>query len=122
MINDYFTILRSEATDNLSGVVSIRLNAHSIIYEGHFPGEPVSPGVCNIEMIRECAEAVHGHALRINRIKQCRLTTLVTPLNHSTADVTINLQEQEPNTYRLTATLGKGEETYLTLKADVADE
>lgn len=122
MINDYFTILRSEATDNLSGVVSIRLNAHSIVYEGHFPGEPVSPGVCNIEMIRECAEAVHGHALRINRIKQCRLTTLVTPLNHSTADVTINLQEQKPNTYRLTATLGKGEETYLTLKADVADE
>lgn len=49
------------------------------VYNGHFPGRPVCPGVCNMQIIKECAELMTSHKLTIARIKQCRLTTVVTP-------------------------------------------
>ena len=132
MIDDYFSIERCTSESPQKGIVRVRLNPDSRVYEGHFPDAPVSPGVCNIEMIRRCAEAIHGHELRIRTIKQCRLTTLMTPLSHPQADVRVELQEiqwgtspnvqKEPGVYRLTASIGEGDMTYLTLKADVSDE
>ena len=32
------------------------LTMNEEFFQGHFPNNPVSPGVCNIEMIKECAE------------------------------------------------------------------
>jgi 3-hydroxyacyl-[acyl-carrier-protein] dehydratase len=122
MMSDYFSILQCESKDSLSGIIRIQLNPDCRVYQGHFPKEPVSPGVCNIEMIRCCAEYIHHHPIRIRKIKQCRLTALMTPHITPQANVTISLQENEQGVYRLTASICEGETTYMTLKADIADE
>ena len=106
----------------MKGTVRVSLNPGCRVYEGHFPGKPVSPGVCNIEMVRQCAERIHQRALRIRRIKQCRMTTLMAPHSHPQADVTVEMHPQEAGSYRLTAAIGEGSATWLTLKADVTDE
>lgn len=49
------------------------------IYRGHFPGHPVCPGVCGIELIKECAMMLTGHKLRIHTIHKCRFTAVATP-------------------------------------------
>ena len=102
-------------------IFHIALNPDCGVYEGHFPGEPVSPGVCNIQMIKECAEQVVGKSLFLSNLQQCRLTTLVTPLVHSQVEVTICMEEKG-EVYKLKATLGKGEEVYLDLKADLIED
>ena len=122
MIDDYFYIQQCTPYSPLKGIVRVRLNPDCRVYEGHFPGTPVSPGVCNIEMIRRCAEVVHGGELRILYIKQCRLTTMMSPFSHPNVDVSIDMQEKEPGVYRLSASIGEGDMAYLTLKADVSDE
>ena len=118
LIKDYYTIENVLKQDD--GIVrfDICLNADCPVYEGHFPGEPVSPGVCNIQMIKECAEQVAGKSLFLNNLQQCRLTTLVTPLAHPQVEVKI-LLEEKGEAYKLKATIGKGEETYLDLKAEL---
>ena len=87
LIKDYYTIENVLKQDD--GIVrfDISLNADCPVYEGHFPGEPVSPGVCNIQMIKECAEQVAGKSLFLNNLQQCRLTTVVTPLAHPQVEV-----------------------------------
>ena len=121
LIKDYYTIGNVSKSEN--GVVrfDISLNADCQVYEGHFPGEPVSPGVCNIQMIKECAEQVVGKSLLLNNLQQCRLTTLVTPLAHPQVEVKI-LLEEKGDTYKLKAILGKGEESYLELKAELTED
>ena len=118
LIKDYYTIENVSKQEN--GVVrfEINLNADCQVYEGHFPGEPVSSGVCNIQMIKECAEQVAGKSLLLNNLQQCRLTTLVTPLAHPQVEVNI-LLEEKGETYKLKATIGKGEDTYLDMKAEL---
>ena len=121
LIKDYYTI--ENVSKQESGIVrfDIGLNADCQVYKGHFPGEPVSPGVCNIQMIKECAEQVAGKSLLLNNLQQCRLTTLVTPLAHPQVEVTIQLEEKG-DTYKLKAILGKGEESYLELKAELTED
>ena len=117
LIKDYYTI-ESVAQQEGKAIFQIALNPQCQVYEGHFPGEPVSPGVCNIQMIKECAEQVAGKCLFLSNLQQCRLTTLVTPLAHPQVEVTIQLEEKG-GAYKLKATLGKGEEIYLDLKAEL---
>ena len=117
LIKDYYKI--NDIIKEESRILfRISLNPACNVYEGHFPGEPVSPGVCNIQMIKECAEQVAGKPLFLNNLQQCRLTTLVTPLAHPQVEVNIALEEKD-DAYRLKATLGKGEEIYLDLKAEL---
>jgi len=121
LIKDYYTIENVSKKGDGTSCFHIHLRPDSTIYEGHFPGEPVSPGVCNIQMIKECAEQVAGKPLLLNNLQQCRLTTLVTPLVHPQVEVTIQLEEKG-EVYKLKAILGKGEESYLELKAELIED
>lgn len=73
------------------------------VYAGHFPGEPISPGVCNIRLLQELAGAS-----RITRIKTCRMTRIIRPGETLVATV-----QRDGN--RLVASLGDA----LTLDAEV---
>ena len=121
LIKDYYTIENVSKQENGAVRFDISLNADCQVYEGHFPGEPVSPGVCNIQMIKECAEQVVGKPLFLNNLQQCRLTTLVTPLAHPQVEVNI-LFEEKGDAYKLKATIGKGEDTYLDMKTELTTQ
>ncbi len=117
LIKDYYTI-ESASVEAGAHVFHIRLNPGCAVYQGHFPGEPVSPGVCNIQMIKELAEQVTGRHLFMGNLQLCRLTTLVTPQAHPTMVATLVIEEKE-GLCKLRATLGKGEDTYLELKSEL---
>ena len=117
LIENYYKINGIVKEEEVT-IFQIVLNPDCEVYQGHFPGEPVSPGVCNIQMIKECAEQAVDKSLFLNNLQQCRLTTLVTPLAHPEVEVTIRMEEKG-ETYKLKATLGQGEEVYLELKAEL---
>ena len=121
LIKDYYTIENVSKQENGIVCFDISLNVDCQVYEGHFPGKPVSPGVCNIQVIKECAEQVVGKSLFLNNLQQCRLTTLVTPIQHPQVNVNILLEEKE-DAYKLKATIGKVEEVYLDLKAELTED
>ncbi len=120
LIKDYYTI-ESTAKDNEKHLFTVRLNPACIVYEGHFPEKPVSPGVCNIQMIKECSELIIGHQTLLKSIKQCRLTTLITPTDYPMLTIAISITPKD-DTYLINASIGKGSETYLDLKAELIDE
>ncbi len=122
MLLENYYIVKSCTTESDSAVFHVHLCPDCKVYEGHFPGEPVSPGVCNIQMMLECAAQVAGHRLRTTVIKRCRLTALITPLTHPELDVHIQLTEKEGGAYDLNASIGMGENTYLSLKAEVVND
>ena len=62
-----------------SAVFHVALLPDCAVYRGHFPGHPVCPGVCQVEMARQCAGRLAGHPLLIRRIASCRFLTVATP-------------------------------------------
>ena len=129
----YYHILSSEITTD-AGVFRVALNADCEVYQGHFPGEPISPGVCNIQMIKECAERCLGYAgdnlltagedsetpsILLSHIRQCRLTTLVTPQQHPEVEVRVAILSRCEDTITFRGTIGKAEEVYMELKGEL---
>jgi len=116
LINDFYSIL-SQRQEEDTTVFEVALREDCQVYKGHFPDEPVSPGVCNIEMVKECAEQIVGKKLMINYIHQCRMTRLITPKDCPTLDVRVKIEEDE-----LVASINKGEDVYLTIKGTVQEK
>ena len=79
LLNDYYRIDNC-VSENDDTVWSITLLPEYQVYAGHFPGNPVSPGVCNIQMIKECVELATGNRLFLSFIAKCRFSAVLSPL------------------------------------------
>ena len=113
LVEDFYDIIERR-DEGAESIFRVALRPDCKVYEGHVPGEPVAPGVCNIQMILECAEEVAGKPLMLGYIAQCRMTKLITPAECPTLEVKIQLEGEN-----LVASITSGEELCLTLKGTV---
>lgn len=99
-------------------IFSVSILPECPVYRGHFPGEPITPGVCTLQMVRECAQSVLGRSMFLGEIKVCRYIKLVTPEVLPEGVVTLSLTPGEGDAYLLVASLTdpQGIE-YMSLKA-----
>lgn len=92
------------------------------VYDGHFPGDPVCPGVCNIETIKECTMVLLDQPLRISSIKQCRLTAIATPTVCPEVTVTVNATDKGDGVYTVQASIADDKQTYMLYKGEMKVE
>lgn len=100
------------------------MNAGHKIYEGHFPGDPICPGVCNVQTIRECAEQELGKRLRIDSIAHCKFAALITPQKCPQLLIALHLEEKEADKYLAVAKITSPDEQtlYLEYKGEYTTE
>ena len=55
------------------------LNANHPIYRGHFPGNPVVPGVCQIQMVKELVEKTGNHSLKLVESDNIKFLSMINP-------------------------------------------
>lgn len=123
LLENSFYSINSErrAEDALEATFAVALLADCPVYQGHFPGRPVSPGVCNIGMIQECARRVAGNEnLHLTKIKQCRLTAVAAPHICPSLEVKVTLTPADTQ-YGVQAQIAAPDGTlYMTLKGTLA--
>ncbi len=88
------------------------------VYRGHFPGKPVCPGVCNVQMLKECAEVLTGRRLTITAIRQCRFTAVASPGRCPWVDISLRAEPLAEG-YAVTARIAAGSTTYLDFKGEM---
>ena len=115
--NDYFKIdnCMNEGEDTL---FSITLLPDYCAYEGHFPGNPVSPGVCNIQMIKECAEQLAGKRFFLGYISRCKLSAVITPQTTPQLSIRMRITEAE-SIYNVNAVVSDDDTTYIDFKGEL---
>ena len=72
--NCFYTV-----TDVQDDTMHLHLCETHPVYEGHFPGQPVCPGVMTMQMVRECASRLEVKPLRWKGVKSCRFTGMLYP-------------------------------------------
>lgn len=78
LINDFFHILDAERHDDAL-LCKVSLNPDHDIYRVHFPGNPVTPGVCLLQMATEILEHHYGRRLRLDTALNIRFKNRITP-------------------------------------------
>lgn len=118
--NEFFTINGKENGEG-QVIYHVVLNPDHAIFKGHFPDNPISPGVCNIGMIKACAEEEVGISLFIANLKQCKFSHLITPNENKELDIVLKLEDSD-NTVKISASIVKGEIKFMDLKAEAQKE
>lgn len=86
----------------------IQLNPECFIYKAHFPGNPITPGVCIVQTARELLQEITGERLEISAAKDIKFQNILSPTGGKEVD------------FVFTQTEISGEE--IKTKADVSDD
>ncbi len=101
--NFFYVIKREERCDKQC--FTIRLNGEHEIFKAHFPGEPITPGVCQLQMVVECAEQLLNTVLYVKEVKNIKYLSLMRPKENIEYVIELYGIEKENEEYRLKAVI-----------------
>jgi 3-hydroxyacyl-[acyl-carrier-protein] dehydratase len=109
--NDLFSIDKISHEDATISVM-LGINADSEILEGHFPGHPVVPGACMLQIVKEILESVLNHPVRLKKADQLKFMITIDPTNTSTVALDMAYKNAEDDSIVVTAKLSNPDALY----------
>ncbi|PTL33128.1 beta-hydroxyacyl-ACP dehydratase [Prevotella sp. oral taxon 376] len=82
LLDEMYQIKREE--DRL---VSIAFCPEHVIYKAHFPGKPITPGVCIIKILGELLERRTRQSLSLREVKNLKFVNPISPIDDPKVDV-----------------------------------
>lgn len=93
LLNDFFKITKIESAEKY--IVSIEMNSKHRIYDGHFPGNPVAPGVCLTQMVKETVEHILNKKLTMVTGDNIKFTAVLNPEVNKNVTMTLTIKTKE---------------------------
>ena len=59
--------------------IEVELFEDHPVYKGHFPQQPVVPGVCTLTVIKECIGKILSDNVSFSSIKECKYVSALIP-------------------------------------------
>lgn len=79
VLKDFYKILSEEKISDSKYIITILVNEKHEVFKGHFPGNPIMPGVCMIQIIKELTESVTDSTLMIQTLANVKFMALINP-------------------------------------------
>jgi 3-hydroxyacyl-[acyl-carrier-protein] dehydratase len=73
----------------------IRLHKDHPIFRAHFPGHPITPGVCIIQLCKELAERHTNTRLELIQASNIKFLSVIDPLRSDTVHIRLVLSSQD---------------------------
>lgn len=107
-----------EQQQHQEGVIdsSIILNAGHRIYEGHFPQQPVMPGVCMMQLMAELTSVALGKNLHIKKAGQAKFLIPIIPNKNPHLNIRIAYQMLDDTAVKIKASIYTGTTTFFKFK------
>lgn len=87
---------------------SLRFNKMHPVYAGHFPGTPVTPGVCQLMAVKAVVSDALGHALQLSLAPEIKFLSMHNPF--------------ESESLTLAIKYGIGEDQVISVNALISDK
>jgi 3-hydroxyacyl-[acyl-carrier-protein] dehydratase len=68
---------------------TLQLNREHAIYKAHFPGQPITPGVCVMQMMQDLLVRHYGRPLRLRLARNIKFLKVISP--ETTPQITYRL-------------------------------
>jgi 3-hydroxyacyl-[acyl-carrier-protein] dehydratase len=115
LLNDFYSIVHQvPATGSVQAKIAINKN-HKIL-EGHFPGQPIVPGVCMMQIILEMMELNTRKHLDLIAADTIKFLSVIDPQHNPEIDVAITYTE-EAGQFMIIASLFADTVTFFKLRA-----
>ena len=90
LAGNFYTIIAQQQPDQQAVHTTIAWNGDHAIFKGHFPDQPVVPGVCMMQTIQELLSGVAGKKLLVKKAANMKFLNMIDP--RQTPQVTIEIK------------------------------
>ena len=102
LLNDLYELHKVDVDAESPGHIAIfGLNAAHDIFGGHFPGSPILPGVCHMQMVVDAVSAITGRDLRVHEGTDLKFTAVVDPRQGTELEVKVQTETLEDGTVKV---------------------
>lgn len=123
LLNNFFTV-QEESSKEVDGKYTInaqiRIDKNHSIFEGHFPNQPIVPGVCMIQIIKEILEKHRGQKLIFTDGGNIKFLAMINPEANSVINVEISYSNSNPD--NVDAKLFWGEVIFFKVKGSFSSK
>ncbi|MDB5228964.1 MAG: Beta-hydroxyacyl-(acyl-carrier-protein) dehydratase, FabA/FabZ [Bacteroidota bacterium] len=115
LLGDFYTINSKEIISGTSFSSAISINKNHDVFNGHFPGNPIVPGVCMLQIVKDLIEIHFQKQVRLQSISNVKFTAVINPAQHHNLDVLVSYENIENNSYKINSTISSKEVVFLKI-------
>lgn len=117
LVNNFYKIIKSDYLKDNPGSfkVTIELNDKHKIFKGHFPGNPIVPGVCMIQIVKEILSKLLKKNLFLSEGSNIKFISVIKPEINKILNIDYNIK-QENNIFRVSSVISFEEKIFFKFK------
>ena len=102
--DDFFSITTLDIGSDVIKA-TLQLNEKHEIFDGHFPGQPVVPGVCMMQMVKEVVETAVGKKMLLAKAIELKFLIVIDPNQSSILKLQLKYSSEADGTIHVAANL-----------------
>ncbi|SCY59369.1 hotdog family protein [Flavobacterium caeni] len=79
LLKDFYTVKSLEQKEGSKHEAVVLVNEKHEVFKGHFPGNPIMPGVCMMQIIKELTEKIANQTLVMQSLTNVKFMALINP-------------------------------------------
>lgn len=118
ILKDKFYSIKSIKEENGTLQTVISIDPKHEIFAGHFPGNPVTPGVVQMEIIKELLSTHFGRTLHLKTMSNCKFLAILNP--NETPDVLVKIitLPNDSDSVKISGAISSEAVTFLKIQAE----
>lgn len=95
LIDNFYEVVSINNADTNLYTALVRLNTSHDVFKGHFPNNPVMPGICMMQIIKELSEGIVKCELFMEQVLNVKFMALINPEKCNELTFSLQIDEQE---------------------------
>ena len=121
LLQDFFKIINTDIADN-TALVEVELNPQHAIFQGHFPGQPITPGVCVTQMAVDIFSHIQQQEYTLTQAKSIKFTHIIKPEENPRVHYQLNWEQVAERQYQMKALVYHEDTTFAKINITVETE
>jgi len=116
---DDLYFIKSSRTDSVNKLTAqVEINPEHPIFAGHFPGNPILPGACTIQILKELVAEHLGRKVNLSKAANIKYLSFIDPDKNNLVDFIIELKDMENGNMSCNATITHENTVFCSFKGE----
>jgi len=94
----------------------VELNPSHPVYQGHFPGNPIVPGVCQVQIIKELVALTLQKEIIMIKSDNIKFLSMIVPAQTPILEVRLDITEKEKDQWDVNAIISSDKQVFLKFR------
>jgi len=121
LIENLFNIINKQKIAEGEFLINFNCNANHKIFEGHFPTEPILPGVCMVQFVRESIEMLYNKKIKLISSKTVKFIHIIDPRIEQNLVLELKINYTDNNVYETRAIIKNDTTTFFQMRGNYAE-